>query len=344
MRRAAAIALGVAALVWLGLACRRDDQTAGGRDVHLTTAPTAPCEVTGPAPASDVALARAACDSMRARFRVLLGRDAPPGRVELSARPGVVSSTTQSGWWWIRWPVMATLRRTLQAVGREDVQTDWGSTLPHEIGHVALAAFAFPRGEPGGPHRYGTPLPDWLDEAVAISMEPAQARSYRISLARAAGDSLPALDSLQWWRHPNLATDAERGDVVSSTSSLRGPFRCARGPVCDTAENASLFGPHWRESERVIVAVHADGRTTVDTTYLPPDYKEPRDPNKVFYPAAISVLTWVRERGGPPAIQALLERARADSRWRDHLAGLPGLPGTAGEVNTAWRAWLRERR
>lgn len=85
--------------------------------------------------------------------------------------------------------------------------------LPHEIGHDLLRRFLAPSSRPG---QYGTDVPDWLDEAVAIAFELPEDKGRRrceaASLDR-SGDLL-SLHRFLSMEHPSLASIPDRGDNV----------------------------------------------------------------------------------------------------------------------------------
>ncbi len=98
-------------------------------------------------------------------------------------------------------------------------------TLRHELGHAMYAAMYWPDAagsslQPG----YGTPAPDWLDEAVAILMEPpeAQARHLEsfIAAAKQRPRTIPGLDDFLRAEHPvrsaALANALSRGPKSGS--------------------------------------------------------------------------------------------------------------------------------
>lgn len=134
-----------------------------------------PCVITGGAPRSDVARARAACSGARQRFTAILG-DAPIGTINLSPTQGL-STFTEGGRWTLTWPMSSRLAAGMPGVSGADMETrrfldeQWQEVLPHELGHLMLGAFLY---SPGRvlTGEYGTYMPDWVDEAVAISSPP----------------------------------------------------------------------------------------------------------------------------------------------------------------------------
>jgi len=169
-------------------------------------APAAPpCEVTGDvSAAADVLRAEQACAVARARFAELFGEPVPKVVVTLW-RDGGYRTGIQARRAVIFWPTEAALagRQTGGDGGIYDADP-WHEILPHEIAHVLLAARFFGGGfDPGAPTAaYGTPFPDWLDEAVAIWAEPEASRLGRLREARALPEARLDLRSILNATHP----------------------------------------------------------------------------------------------------------------------------------------------
>lgn len=150
--------------------------------------------------ASDAEKSRAmdSCRNARSAFAELLGDPVPPVRVVLweqqGYRMGVDGHTAV-----VFWPVDRT-----RAVLPEDA-----AVLPHEIAHVLLAArFDGAAGEAGAAEDgYGTPLPDWFEEGVAIWAEPRGQRAGRVAQARALPPERLELRSILRSSHPAAADD-----------------------------------------------------------------------------------------------------------------------------------------
>src|SRR5687767_616370 len=94
-----------------------------------------PCVITGDAPRSDVARARAACNQARQRFTAILG-DAPLGTITLSPTQGL-STFTEGGRWTLRWPVSSRLAAGkpggagAEVEARRFLDEQWQEVLPH---------------------------------------------------------------------------------------------------------------------------------------------------------------------------------------------------------------------
>ena len=286
-----------------------------------------PCVITGEAPRTDVSRARSACSQARQRFVDLFG-DAPIGTIALSPTQGL-STFTQGGRWTLTWPMTSRLAASMPSAGGSASETkrfldeQWQDVLPHELGHIMLGAFLY---SPGRTliGEYGTYMPDWVDEAVAISMEPARTRADRLDQARGF-TAAPLLGEVLAYRHPFLGN---RDEAFST--------RILSSPPCD--------GPCSRErpgDTRIITErVFRDGRVTVDTTYVAGERPLETDPLARFYVLSYALWAYVEARGGRDATNTLIERLRRNPRDTGAIVGLPGMPRTAAAVEADWRRWL----
>jgi hypothetical protein len=168
-------------------------------------APAGACEVSGVTNSvADVSRANLACQLARERFSTLLGGPVPEVTVILweqaGYRTGVQGSRAV-----IYWPTGRTLATGSRDGSEGPYGADpWQEVLPHEIAHVLLAARFFGSGPEvsAGAGGYGTPFPDWLDEAVAIWVEPATSRAARLAEARALPRSRREISTIMSARHP----------------------------------------------------------------------------------------------------------------------------------------------
>lgn len=174
--------------------------------------PGASCEVsaeTGPPAAVDETRARAACANARASFAELFGDPVPSVRIILWEEPhyrmGLLRGEAA-----IFWPSGQALapRTADPAAAERHVAAQWREVLPHEIAHLLLAVRFF-RDSPATPAGgYGTPLPDWLDEAVAIWAEPLESRQRRVEQARELPADLLDLKTILTMPHPAAGRSA----------------------------------------------------------------------------------------------------------------------------------------
>ena len=207
--------------------------------------------------------------------------------------------------------------------GRRFLDEQWQEVLPHELGHIMLGAFLY---SPGRvlTGEYGTYMPDWVDEAVAISMEPDSTRANRLDQARDFA-SLPSLAEVLGFRHPFSGSRIEAFSTrILSSPPCDGP--CARERPGDT---------------RIITErVFRDGRVTVDTTYVAGERALEADPLARFYILSYALWAYIEAHGGRRATDLLIERLRRNPRDVAAVVGLPGLPRTAAAIETDWRRWL----
>lgn len=124
-------------------------------------------------------------------------------------------------------------------------------TYQHEIGHALYAALFHPSA--ASTTGYGTPAPDWLDEAAGIALENEAFQELRRSKFRSAASPICApLASLFTLRHPHVPS----GRVGKVTVRVR---------VGSTSENA--------ESLSAVSALYTRVRGLLDYfESLPPEY------------------------------------------------------------------------
>lgn len=171
--------------------------------------PRAACEITGATGVyADVSRATGACESARRRFSDLFGEPVPEVSVILQEESGYRTGVrgTRAV---IYWPTQATLQGQAGGDPSGPFEADpWREVLPHEIAHVLLAARFFGLGDVADPGGYGTPFPDWLDEAVAIWVEPEASKRDRLVEARRLPEARRALQGIVGGRHPATTNPA----------------------------------------------------------------------------------------------------------------------------------------
>lgn len=165
------------------------------------------CEVTADgASRRDVERARAACEIARGRFGELFGEPVPAVRILIEDRDGYRTGLA-NGKAAVLWPSTRAMRARVGTGARADghIALHWDEILPHEISHVLLAARFFPDAHGSARAPYGSPLPDWIDEGVAIWAEPETSRETRIAQARALPPERRDLVSILTTPHPAAA-------------------------------------------------------------------------------------------------------------------------------------------
>ncbi|MEN1972156.1 hypothetical protein WCE34_07420 [Luteimonas sp. MJ204] len=179
-------------------------------------------------------------------------------------------------------------------------------TLRHEVGHAMYAALYWPDAEGSLEQRYGTPAPDWLDEAAAILMETPESQARHlasfIDAARERRDSIPGLADFLQAEHP-----------VRSAALARALAR----------------GPRSQSGVQMMVASGA-GFPGVDT----------------FYGQSLLVGLFLAETSGEPTILAPVSAAIADGETFEQWLAQHGpryrLPDTVAGLQPLWDAWLQQ--
>jgi hypothetical protein len=188
------------------------------------------CSVSGSASApSDVTRARAACDTAQRRFSELFGTQAPAALVVLHDRPAYeLALAGDVGI--VFWPNGAALAAGVGGGEGKDGRADahWREVLPHELMHAMTMAHFFAHGNVANHGGYGTPLPDWFEEGVAIWGETMESRRARLCA--------PGLTGWQKKRHDAPAgTDSRSMPATCLRSAADSPARGARRARCARA-------------------------------------------------------------------------------------------------------------
>lgn len=179
------------------------------------------------------------------------------------------------------------------------------ATLRHEVGHSMHAAMFWPDSTDESPARYGTPAPDWLDEAVAILMEPAETQARHLAsfmdAAKHRPRTVPALTAFLRGEHP-----------VRSAALARA---LARGPKSDSG---------------VQMMVASGNRFAgMDT----------------FYGQSLLVALFLAQTSGDPRILDPISRAIAGGASFDQWLASDGarhhLPSDVAALQARWDAWLK---
>ena len=284
------------------------------------------CAVTGDVSRADRGLAQSACTRARQRFATILG-EPPSGTIALSASEGF-TGYTEGARWTLVWPTSSRLAAGMGSASsamesRRFVEEQWRDVLPHELGHVMFGAWLYSPGRDLA-GEYGTYMPDWVDEAVAISMEPDTVRRERLAQARSF-TTVPPLTEVLAFRHPL------RGRTNEAFST-----RVTSSPPCEGSCDRERPGDTRTITERI----YRDGRVTVDTAYAAGEQRLEADPLARFYVLSYALWSYVESRGGREAVGTMVARLRRNPRDPAALAGLPGLPRSVAELNADWRAWL----
>ena len=176
-------------------------------------------------------------------------------------------------------------------------------TLRHEIGHSLYSARYWPHAPDNLGERYGSPAPDWLDEAAAVLMESMESQGARavgfLAATQSSSESVPSLSEFLRMDHPILSPKFAR--------------RLSRGV-------ASKSGVQMMVADDVNMA----GIGT-------------------FYGQSLLVATFLIEATGEPRILAKISAAIADghsfSDWLAKTGPSYGLPGEPERLQDAWEDW-----
>ena len=177
------------------------------------------------------------------------------------------------------------------------------NTLRHELGHSMYAATFWPDAGEAPEGRYGSPAPDWLDEAAAILMESVESQGSRagefLHAGKLAARNTPSLAEFLDMEHPirtpELAKQLERGQKSDS-------------------------------GVQMMVSGNADASGAA-----------------AFYGQALLTGMFLIETSGDPRILATISSAIAGGMpfpdWLAENGPLHGLPDNLASLQTTWETW-----
>ena len=292
----------------------------------------ATCLTTGHAGRSEREDLTLICRETAARVASLLG--APVNRVAIEVEDDAYAldvSFRDSGYV-LRWPSRALWTAAWRGWGlEEDTRqlNEWRDILlRHELAHVMSNATIYDGPIRTPAHSYGTALPDWLDEALAIWGESDAGRNRRIERLKELDlDSIPDLTAILTARHP------KEGDSMPSPIT-RTVTRTVRRWVPGSAVEDSIV-----ITTRIRYRIAADAHVTVDTIRME-DFKPASVIDGYFYPLSYAALWYLREVGGEGIISSIIARSRDGVEGHDYVLGLPGVPSRPAALNADWRRWL----
>lgn len=178
-------------------------------------------------------------------------------------------------------------------------------TLRHEVGHAMYRAIYFPGTEGSLQQRYGTPAPDWLDEAAAILMEQPEAQARHLASFMDAAKHRPRTI-------PGLIDFVEAEHPVRSAALARA---LARGPRS--------------ESGVQMMVTTGNGFAGLDS----------------FYGQSLLMALFLAETSGDPRILMPISSAIAGGatfeQWLASDGGRHGLPGGLLALQSLWDNWLQ---
>lgn len=194
----------------------------------------------------------------------------------------------------------ARISRALASAADQDA-----ITLRHELGHAMYAALYWPDAEGSLQVRYGTPAPDWLDEAAAILMEPAETQARHLAsfvdAAKARPRTIPRLTDFLQTEHP-----------VRSAALARA---LARGQKSESGVQMLVTGD--------------SGFAGLDT----------------FYGQSLLLALFLAETSGDPRILVPISTAIAAGvpfeQWLASDGEQHGLLASVPALQTEWDDWLK---
>ncbi|MGY0632586.1 hypothetical protein [Luteimonas sp. A478] len=277
---------------------------------------------------ASAARAAEALDAAASDFQRHLGRIPPRGALVLSKSFDQEASTRFSEEFglgyvqvWLDAAVQrAMLERTLRQAMPDiddakleavlDTQGGEGhaNTLRHELGHSMFAATFWPQDQAAPEERYGSPAPDWLDEAAAMLME---ADLYR-------GRHEAAFLEV-------LRTTPEHISPVSEFVQMEHPM---------TADaRAALLAGGGQESDSGVQVMASSGPDSTRVTR--------------FYGQSIMFANFLiessRDTGILGPISAALAEGSTFAGWLENSGPQHGLPASIERLETAWDAWCQRR-
>lgn len=194
--------------------------------------------------------------------------------------------------------------RISQALARASDQNE--SVLRHELGHAMYEAVYWPDAPTSTTPRYGTPAPDWLDEAAATLLETPETQARQlaafIELAAQHPRAVPSLADFIDAEHPVMASLTAHG--------LPG-------------------GPKSGSGVQMSVVTEADAPGT-----------------GTFYGQSLLLALFLAETSGEARILAQISAAIAGGatfeQWLVQHGSHHGLPDTLPALQSAWEPWLRQ--
>lgn len=197
---------------------------------------------------------------------------------------------------------------TLAAALGTQAEDGYDNTLRHELGHAMFAATFWPRDQAAPDERYGSPAPDWLDEAAAILME-ADIHSEKheagfLDLLQTTPEQVPALSRFLELEHPMTAQ-----------------------------ARATLLARGGQESDSGVQVMTSSGSDSTRVTR--------------FYGQSIMFADFLIESSADTGILGSISAALAEGRmfvdWLESSGPQRGLPASLEGLEAEWEAWLDKK-
>jgi hypothetical protein len=216
---------------------------------------------------ADAVRAISACERARTRFGELFGVVAPRAHVQLHDAPGYEVGLVQDAGV-VFWPNSGALPAGAPAPW---VARQWEEVLVHELMHALTMAHFFAGGDAVDEAGYGTPLPDWFEEGIAIWGEPEQSRRGRLQQARSLPEPRLELAAILSGRHPVAGNPtlmaSEPGAAVPRDEALRAFYPQSIAVVAYVHERGGA--PAVRELGRRLLADPDDAHALAGLPGLP---------------------------------------------------------------------------
>jgi len=274
----------------------------------------------------DARLAATALDAATVQFGQTFGRSLPPGLLVLSSTfsgDDAQRFAQAHGLGFSQsWLSPADKRVQVETVMRQampdantariqgvvsQVEAQHVDTLRHELGHAQYRAAFWPDAAPS-PDAYGTPAPDWLDEASAVLMEGSPGRTSRerhfIEAWRQSSPAIRPLAEFLTMAHP---VTAQRRALIQAQSGTQ------------TASGVQVMTMHGPDA----------------------------DASGMFYSQSLLFADFLFDASPDPQILGAISTAVADggdfSDWLTDNGVRHGLPTDMTALQHAWEIWCEAR-
>lgn len=270
---------------------------------------------------ADAQMAAEAIEGAVTQFIAAFGRALPPGMLVLSSTFEGDQATRFArdhslGFWQV-WLSPADKRAQVEAVMRRTdpnpdanrvakvlghLQAQHLNTLRHELGHAQYRAAYWPNAE-SVDGQYGTPAPDWLDEAAAVRMEGEAARTqYEHSFFAALRTASPAILPLAQFLAQTHPVVAQRQALMQSSGVQT-------------------------QSGIQVMTMSGDGALAAG----------------LFYAQSMLFADFLEQTSRQPHILGTISEAIAAGAdfesWLADTGAAHGLPSDIAALQTAWDAW-----
>ena len=269
------------------------------------------------------------CETIARRWSLLLPTQPSPGVIRIVKREGYGGMDSPGGWV-LEVPMPDPHPGDAKYRSSDGLLRYYADgVIPHEAGHRLFTMY-FGQRNAVKPGQYGSPAPDWIDEAPAVWMESQKQRQGRMKAVLRTKPSLAALVTME---NPSA-------DFVQRKSPDAYNFQRIVTPPCT---KCTWLPDSLRKKYRITeFRVNAGGRADTVVSYSSRNpSKDDTIEEREFYPLAYSLLRFIRVRGGAGAVRELIARYQEDPTPRVAVfATLPGLPASVDAFEKAWHEFL----